>query len=138
MTTIIPKLLIVDDNDVMRTLLRGLLRNEESFNIVGEARNGLAAIEMVERVRPDIVCLDVVMPEMDGLEALQEIKRMRPETVVIMVTGNASKENVHDALDFGAAGFVVKPFNAATVIDTISRAWQVAQRKARHGATTAQ
>lgn len=123
-----PKVLIVDDNDVMRTLLRGILRNEE-FLIVGEARTGVGAIEMAERLRPNLICLDVVMPEMDGITALQEIKEKHPEIVIIMITGNASKENVQEALEYGAAGFVVKPFNAATVLETINRAWHLLEHK---------
>lgn len=123
-----PRVLIVDDNDVMRTLLRGILRNED-FLIIGEARTGAAAIEMAERLRPTLICLDVVMPEMDGISALQEIKEKHPEIVVIMITGNASKENVQEALEYGAAGFVIKPFNAATVLETINRAWHLLGQK---------
>jgi two-component system chemotaxis response regulator CheY len=123
-----PKVLIVDDNDVMRTLLRGILRNED-FIIVGETRTGVGAIEMAERLHPNLICLDVMMPEMDGIAALQEIKRKHPEIVIIMITGNASKENVQEALEYGAAGFVVKPFNAATVLETINRAWHLLEHK---------
>lgn len=123
-----PKVLIVDDNDVMRTLLRGILRNED-YIIVGEARTGIAAIEMAERLRPNLICLDVMMPEMDGITALQEIKKKHPEIMIIMVTGNASKENVQEALEHGAAGFVIKPFNAATVLETINRAWHLLEQK---------
>jgi len=118
----IPKVLIVDDNDLMRTLLRGILRGEE-FEVVGEARNGLQAVEAVQRHAPDIVCLDVMMPEMDGLEALQVIKEAKPETVVVMITGSPSKENVQESIQGGAAGFIIKPFNAAKVLDTLGRLW---------------
>jgi two-component system chemotaxis response regulator CheY len=120
-----PKVLIVDDDNVMRTLLRGILRSE-AYEIIGEARNGLLAVEAVQRYNPDIVCLDVVMPEMDGLEALQAIKEARPETVVFMVTGSPSKENVQESIQGGAAGFIIKPFNAAKVLDTLSRVWTAA------------
>lgn len=116
-----PKILIVDDNDVMRALLRGILRNED-YQVVGEARNGIQALEMVERMTPDVVCLDVIMPELDGLETLKSIKRDFPQVSVIMITGNASKENVQEALELGANGFVVKPFNAAKVLEALSRA----------------
>lgn len=112
--------LIVDDNDLMRTLLRGILRGEE-YDVAGEARNGAAAVEMSERLKPDIVCLDVMMPEMDGLEALQAIKAAQPDISVVMISGNASADNVREALAQGAAGFIVKPFNAARVIDTLDR-----------------
>lgn len=121
--TALPKILIVDDNDLMRTLLRGILRNE-NYQIIGEAKNGAVALDFLERARPDIVFLDVMMPEMDGLEALQAIKRRRPEIVVIMITGNPSKENVEESIQGGASGFIVKPFNSAKVLDTLALAWQ--------------
>ncbi len=116
-----PKILIVDDNDLMRTLLRGILRNE-AYQIIGEARNGLIALEMTERLRPDIICMDVMMPEMDGLEALQEIKEKYPKIIIVMITGNPSVENVQESIKSGASGFIIKPFNAAKVLDTLARA----------------
>jgi len=118
----VPKVLIVDDNDLMRTLLRGILRGED-YEVVGEARNGLQAVDALQRYTPDIVCLDVMMPEMDGLEALQVIKESRPDTVVVMITGSPSKENVQESIQGGAAGFIIKPFNAAKVLDTLGRLW---------------
>lgn len=120
-----PKVVIVDDNDLMRTLLRGMLRGEE-YRVVGEARNGLQAVEAVQRLYPDIVCLDVMMPEMDGLEALQAIKQARPQTAVIMITGNPSVENVQESIQGGAASFIVKPFNTAKVLDTLGKVWSSA------------
>lgn len=122
MARYIPKILIVDDNDLMRTLLRGILRGEE-YEIVGEAKNGLQAVDAVQRYLPDIVCLDVMMPEMDGIEALQVIKEAKPETVVVMITGSPSKENVQESIQGGAAGFIIKPFNSAKVLDTLGRLW---------------
>lgn len=112
--------LIVDDNDMMRGILRGILRGNE-YDVVGEARNGNQAIEMAERLKPDIVCLDVMMPEKDGLEALPEIKVARPETEIVMITSNADPETVQEAIQNGASGFIVKPFNAAKVLDTLAR-----------------
>jgi two-component system chemotaxis response regulator CheY len=115
------KILIVDDNDLIRTLLRGILRNEE-YQIIGEARNGVVALEMVERDKPDLICMDVMMPEMDGLEALQNIKTAHPEIIVVMITGSPSAENVRESIKGGASGFIIKPFNTAKVLDTIERA----------------
>lgn len=117
-----PKVLIVDDNDVMRTLLRALLR-DEAYQVVGEARNGLQALEQIASLQPDLVCLDVIMPDLDGLETLRTIRRDYPRVVVVMVTGMASVENVQEALKLGAAGFVIKPFNAAKVLENLARAW---------------
>lgn len=113
--------LIADDNDMMRALLRGILRSEEKYEVVGEARNGQIAVDMVERLQPQIVCLDVMMPEMTGLDALREIKSRFPPIAVVMVTGNASAENVQESLQNGAVGFIVKPFNAANVLKTMDK-----------------
>jgi len=113
-------IMIVDDNDMMRSILRGMLRGEE-YEIVGEARNGSIAVDMAERLKPDIVCLDVMMPEKDGLEALSEIKAARPETEVVMITSNADPDTVQESIMSGASGFIVKPFNAARVLDTLEK-----------------
>ena len=117
-----PKIIIVDDNDLIRTLLRGILRAEEC-EIIGEARNGTLALELIEKSKPDIVLLDVLMPEMDGLETLQNIKQQYPEIIVVMITGSPSKDNVQESIQGGASGFIVKPFNSAKVIETLKRAW---------------
>lgn len=114
-------ILIADDNDMMRALLRGILRAEEKFEVVGEARNGQAAVDMAERLQPDIICLDVMMPQMTGLDALREIKDRFPHIAVVMVTGNASAENVQESLQNGALGFIVKPFNAAGVLKALDK-----------------
>jgi len=122
-----PKVLIVDDNDLMRTLLRGVLRGE-NYDIIGDAKNGAVSLELIAKSKPDIVFMDVVMPQMDGLEALQRIKELYPEIVVIMITGNPSKENVEESIRNGANGFIIKPFNTARVLDTLNRAWQNRKR----------
>ena len=116
-------ILIVDDNDLMRTLLRGILRSD-AYQIIGEARNGIIALEFIAKSKPDIVFLDVMMPEMGGLEALQAIEAKHPEIIVIMITGNPSVENVKESIQGGAGGFIIKPFNSAKVLDTLVRAIQ--------------
>lgn len=113
-------ILIVDDNDIMRTVLRGVVRGDH-YEVVGEASNGNLAIDLARRLKPDIVCLDVMMPEKNGLEALNEIKAARPETEVVMITGNADAGTVQEAIMGGAGGFIVKPFNAARVLDTLDK-----------------
>ena len=111
--------IIVDDNDMMRSILRGMLRGEE-FEVIGEARNGVAAVDIANRLKPDIICLDVMMPEKSGLEALCEIKAARPETEVVMITSSSDPETVQGAIQNGASGYIVKPFNAAKVLDTLA------------------
>ncbi|WP_374328815.1 response regulator transcription factor [Azonexus sp.] len=113
--------LIVDDNDMMRTILRGMLRGDE-YEIVGEARNGVQAVEAAERLRPAIVCMDVLMPEKNGLVAMVEIKAAHPEIEFIVITGSADPHTVQEAIHHGATGFIVKPFNAARVLDAMKKA----------------
>ena len=113
-------IVIVDDNDMMRTILRGMLRGDE-YEVIGEARNGNIAIEMADRLKPDIVCMDVMMPEKNGIEALCEIKTARPGTEVVMITSNADPETVQESIQNGASGFIIKPFNAARVLDTLEK-----------------
>lgn len=122
-------IIIVDDNDMMRSILRGMLRGEE-YDVVGEARNGVAAVDLVERLKPDIACMDVMMPEKNGIEALCEIKAAHPETEVIMVTSNSDPETVQESIQNGASGFIIKPFNAARVLDTLEKvSGRVRQKK---------
>lgn len=118
-----PKVLIVDDNDLMRTLLRGILRSE-SCHVIGEAKNGLVALNLIDKTMPDVVFLDVLMPEMDGLEVLQNIKEKYPHIRVIMITGSPSVDNVQESIQGGASGFIVKPFNTAKVLETLQKTLQ--------------
>lgn len=121
--------MIVDDNDMMRSILRAMLRGEE-YEVVGEARNGNIAVDMADRLKPDIVCLDVMMPEKDGLEALSEIKAARPETEIVMITSSADPDTVQESIMNGASGFIVKPFNAARVLDTLEKVAERLRQKA--------
>ena len=129
MSRLPPRVLIVDDNDLMRALLRTILRSKQ-YDVIGEAGTGVDALELAERLRPDIICLDIMMPEIGGLEALETIKTMYPQIVVVMVTGSPSVDNVREAIQGGASGFIIKPFNAGKVLDTVNRAWQSARKLA--------
>ena len=113
-------IMIAEDNDMMRSILRGILRGEE-YDVVGEARNGVQAVEMAERMKPDIICMDFMMPEKDGIAAMAEIKTARPETEVIMITSNADPDTVQDSIQNGASAFIVKPFNAAKVLTCLAK-----------------
>ncbi len=113
-------IIIVDDNDMMRSILRAMLRGDE-YEVIGEARNGMVAVEIAERLTPDIICMDIVMPEKDGLAALSEIKTANPKIEIVMITSNTEPETVREAIQNGASGFIVKPFNTARVLDTIEK-----------------
>ena len=123
-------IVIADDNDVMRSVLRAMLRGEE-YDVIGEASNGVVAVDLTGRLKPDIVCLDVMMPEKNGIEALCEIKSTLPDTEVVMVTSSSDPATVQESIQNGASGYIIKPFNAARVLDTLARvATRIRQRKA--------
>lgn len=111
-------IVLVDDCEMTRTALRLLLR-EAGFFVVGEARDGKAGMALVERLRPDIVCLDICMPEPDGFAVLERIKTAWPEIAILVISGNADPESVKQALSLGAAGFVIKPFNSDRVVKSL-------------------
>lgn len=114
------RILIVDDNEVIRMALRAILR-QAGFNVVGEGRDGDVVGELVERLSPDLVCLDVVMPKRNGLEVLADLRERFPAIRVLMVTGRTDRESVAEMVRMGAAGIVVKPFNAARIIELVER-----------------
>jgi YesN/AraC family two-component response regulator len=115
------KVLIVDDYDMTRTLLKIILRGQR-FEIVGEATDGLEGVAMCEKLRPDIVLLDVVMPKLNGLEALAKIKASSHQPMVLMVSSAEEDGIVEEALRLGASGYILKPFNTASVIETLNEA----------------
>lgn len=114
------RFLIVDDAKFMRILMTKILE-EEGFEVVGEASNGEEAIEMVKELSPDIVTMDITMPEMDGITALKEIINIKPEVKVIMCSAINQRDMVLDALKIGAKDFISKPFEQNKVADVIKR-----------------
>lgn len=114
------KVVLVDDNEVIRMALRAILR-QAGFDVVGEARDGEGVADLVEKVRPDVVCLDVSMPGRSGLEVLGDLRDRFPKVKVLMVTAHSDRETVSQVVQQGAAGMVLKPFNAARVIETMNR-----------------
>lgn len=115
------RVLVVDDDTLMREVLKAILRSE-GFTVAGEAKEGQGGIAMVERLRPDAVCLDVNMPGISGLDTLKILREKYPEVRVVMITGDASMATVREAVSFGAVGYIIKPFNAGRVADTLRAA----------------
>ena len=110
--------LVVDDAIFMRTVLKKML-SEAGFNVVGEAGNGIQAIEMAQQLKPDIVTLDITMPEMDGIEAIEKILEVSPNTKIIMCSAMGQHSKVVEAIKKGARDFVVKPFEKTRVLQAI-------------------
>lgn len=115
------RVLIVDDYDMTRTLLRIILRGQ-NFEVVGDATDGSMAIEMCARLKPDIMLLDVVMPKMNGLDVLAKLKASNSMPLVLMVTSAEEEKVVSQAMQLGASGYILKPFNTASVIETLNEA----------------
>ena len=116
-------IVIADDDRVTRSVLR-LLLLENKYAVIGEAIDGVRAVEICVQLKPDIAFIDIDMPRMSGHEAAVEILRTNPQIKIIMVSALASLENVQNAMQSGAAGFVVKPFTAQKIIAAITRASQ--------------
>jgi len=112
--------LVVDDDGVMRELLKGILRTGP-YTVVGEASNGEQALSLAGTLKPQVVCLDIHMPKMDGIQCLESLRAAHPGVKVVMISGDATLPMVQGALGKGASGFIVKPFNATKVLDTLRR-----------------
>ena len=115
------RLLIADDHDLIREGIRTMLTREKDLEVVGEAENGREAVELCRKLRPDLVLMDVRMPEMDGLGATRAIKADRPETSVLVVTTHASTEYLMEAIEAGAAGYVLKDASKRQLVDAVRK-----------------
>src|SRR5919112_1894173 len=119
------RLAIVDDHQLAREGLRDMLADAPDLEVVGEAANGREALLLCSRVRPDLVLMDVRMPEMDGLAATKEVKQRYPEISVMMLTMHENPDYLLEALKAGAAGYVLKDAPQEEIIEAI--------RRVRHG-----
>lgn len=115
------RILIVDDAAFMRMMIKDIL-SKNGFEVVGEAGDGVQAIEKYNELKPDLVTMDITMPEMDGIAALKEIKSKNPNAIIIMCSAMGQQAMVIDAIQAGAKDFIVKPFQADRVIEAISKA----------------
>jgi DNA-binding NarL/FixJ family response regulator len=115
------RLVLADDHHLLRRGFRSLLSNEPGLEVIGEASTGLEAIEIFRRLAPDLVLMDVRMPEMDGITATRQIKREQPGVSVLMVTMHENPNYLLEALDAGAAGYVLKDAPAERLINAVRR-----------------
>lgn len=115
------KILIADDSANMRSILKDLLLRN-GFDVAGEAENGKEVLELYEKIKPDVVTLDIMMPEMSGIQALKEIKERYPESRIIMSASMGQQNLVVEAIRAGAADFFIKPVQAEKVVEAIEKA----------------
>ena len=102
------KILIVDDHEMVRDGLSVMMEREEDFTVVGEARNGKEAVEKASRLRPDVVLMDLRMPEMNGVEAMRQIRAEQEDVKFLVLTTYDTDEYIFDAIEAGAKGYLLK------------------------------
>ncbi|RDI45384.1 response regulator [Falsibacillus pallidus] len=112
--------LIVDDAKFMRMTLANMLKNTDHV-VVGEAENGREAVELFDQLHPDIVTMDITMPEMNGLDATKQILKRHPKAKIIVCSAMSVQKTVMEAIEAGAKDFIVKPFDESRVVEAISR-----------------
>lgn len=113
--------LIVDDAAFMRMMIKNIL-SDNGFVIAGEAEDGNQALDKYREVLPDLVTLDITMPEMDGLSALKEIRKFDPNARIVMCSAMGQQAMVIDAIQAGAKDFIVKPFQPDRVVEAVRKA----------------
>ena len=117
---VLAKVLIGDDAAFMRMMLRDII-TDLGYEVVGEARNGLEAVELYKKLQPDVVTLDITMPEKDGLTTLKEIMAINPEARCIMCSAMGQQSMVMQAVKSGAKDFSIKPFMPARIIEALDK-----------------
>jgi len=115
------KLLIADDAAFMRMILKKMVI-DAGYEVVAEAENGKIAVELYDKHRPDLVTMDITMPEMNGIEALEKIKAINPKAKVLMCSAMGQQSMVVDAIQKGAIDFIVKPFDENRIKEALQKA----------------
>lgn len=114
------RILIVDDSAFLRVKLKNILESG-GYEVVGEAVDGLIAVDLFEKLKPDLVTLDITMPKMNGLEALKIIKMIDKNSKVIMCSAMFQEATYIESINNGAIDFIIKPFNEETILKTLAK-----------------
>lgn len=113
-------ILVVDDAAFMRMMIKDVL-TKNGFEVVGEAENGAKAVENYKELDPELIIMDITMPEMDGIQAVKEVKKLNPDAKIIMCSAMGQQAMVIEAIQAGAKDFIVKPFQADRVVEAVSK-----------------
>ncbi|AEH07377.1 response regulator [Methanothermococcus okinawensis] len=116
--------LVVDDSAFMRNILKKILASTNKYVVVGEASNGKEAIEKTKELNPNLITMDIVMPELTGIEATREIKKEFPDIKIVMCTSVDQEKKMIEAIDAGADGYIVKPFQAPKILEQLNKLFQ--------------
>jgi DNA-binding NarL/FixJ family response regulator len=127
------RILLVDDHPIVRQGLKTILEGHSDWEIVGEASDGVEAVEKAVRLNPDVIVLDVTMPAMNGLEACRVLRRQLPTLEILFVTQHDSPQMMREALDAGARGYVVKSNAARDLLEAVEAVSQHRAVTALHG-----
>jgi len=114
------KILVTDDAAFMRMQLKDIL-TKLGHEVIGEAENGLDAIEQYKKLAPEIITMDITMPEMDGIEAVKEIRKINPDVKIIMCSAMGQQGMVVEAIQAGAEDFIVKPFTPERIKEALEK-----------------
>lgn len=114
------RIMVVDDAAFMRMMLKDIL-TKGGYEVVGEAENGLRAVEKYKELTPDLVLMDITMPELDGIGAVKQIKSLDPNAKIIMCSAMGQQAMVLESIQAGARDFIVKPFQADRIIEAVSK-----------------
>lgn len=114
------KLMVVDDSNVIRRRIERCHITSTTYNVVATASNGLEAVDVFKTCNPDVVTMDLTMPEMDGLECIKALIRLNPEIIILVISALSDKATGIQALENGARGFVCKPFTDETLISALT------------------
>jgi two-component system chemotaxis response regulator CheY len=117
------RILIVDDSFYMRTMLKNML-TDAGYDVVGEAANGQQALEMAVATTPDLITLDVILPDNTGLDVLKGIRQQQPDAKVVMCSAVGQETIVNEAIENGALAYIVKPFSEERVLEIVGGALQ--------------
>lgn len=115
------RILVVDDSSFLRNSLKKILE-DHGYEVLGTAENGLEAIAKYKELKPDLVTLDIIMPQMNGLEVLKLLRAVDPNACVVMVSSMSSKQSVIDCVQAGAKNYILKPYEAEKIIAAIQKA----------------
>lgn len=114
------KILVVDDAAFMRMMIKDIL-TKNGYDVVGEAENGAKAVEKYKELTPDLVIMDITMPEVDGIQAVREIKKVDDDAKIIMCSAMGQQAMVIESIQAGARDFIVKPFQAERVLEAVKK-----------------